>query len=141
MTRRDANWRRNSAFLWLSRRLQNFQPPKRPIRNLSACTEASLLAMSYPTSLKSRKAHSCLRRLSTGGHRHGRKISLRGFWSAGRRIDGRRAPVAKRKFSLTTTAQNHPTKLSAVACAVSAHAVLDSAADIRLRRAYGGRVG
>ena len=111
-------------------RLQNFRPPKRPIRSLSGCTEASLLAMWYPTSLKSRKAHSCLRRLSTAGHRHGRKISLRAFWSAGRRIDGRRVPVAKRKSSLTTTAQDHPTKLSAaVACAVSAHAVLNSAAD------------
>jgi len=122
--------------------LQNFQPPKRPIRSLSGCTEASLMAMWYPTSLKSSKVHFSLRWLSTAGHRHGRKISLRGFWSAGRRIDGGRAPVAKRKFSLTTTAQGHPTKLSAaVACAVSAHAVLNSAADIRLRRAYGGRVG
>src|SRR5206468_11726811 len=81
--------------------------------------------MSYPTSLKSRKAHSCLRLLSTDGHRHGRKISLRGFWSAGRRIDGRRVPVAKRKFSLTITAQPRPIKLSAVVCAVSAHAVLN----------------
>ena len=114
----------------LFRRFQSFQPPKRPIRSLSGCTEASLLAMWYPTSLKSSKVHFSLRRLSTGGHRHGRKISLRGFWSAGRRIDGRRAPVAERKFSLTTTAQNHPTKLSAAAaCAVSAHAVLNSAAD------------
>src|SRR6266550_1338838 len=69
--------------------------------------------MWYPTSLKSSKVHFSLRWLSTAGHRHDRKISLRGFWSAGRRINGRRAPVAKRKFSLTTTAQNHPTKLSA----------------------------
>ena len=119
----------------LFRRLQNFQPPKRPIRSLSACTEASLLAMSYPTSLKSSKVHFSLRLLSTGGHRHGRKISLRAFWSAGRRIDGRRVPVAKRKFSLTITAQDHPTKPSAaVTCAVSAHAVLNSAADSGLYR-------
>ena len=73
--------------------------------------KALLLAMSYPTSLKSRKAHSCLRILSTAGHRHGRKTSLRGFWSVGRRIDGRRVPVAKRKFCLTTTAPHHPAKL------------------------------
>ena len=116
--------------MWLFRRLQNFQPPKRPIKSLSGCTEASLLAMWYPTSLKSSKVHFCPRRLSTAGHRHGRKTSLRGFWSAGRRIAGRRAPAAKRKFSLTITAQPHPIKLSgAVACAVSAHAVLNSAAD------------
>jgi hypothetical protein len=51
------------------------------------------------------------------GHRRDRKISRRDFWSAGRRIGGKRVPTAVRlskthKFSPRQTAQDRPLKLS-----------------------------